>query len=129
MTMRHDCVHKGCYLHKHVWDWAILDGCFTGRIEPTDVDGLVERHGQYLLLECKGRNVVALERGQQIVFRDLARRHGFTVMVLFGDRNKPMRATIFHPGGRVEAGIPVDLDGVRERVAGWFLAADAVAAS
>lgn len=40
-------------LGRGAWDWSILDGCFRGRIRPTDIDGMVEVEGELLFLEGK----------------------------------------------------------------------------
>lgn len=127
MPMRWQCQPEpaNCYVQTSMWNWAILHGCFgSTRISPTDVDGLVERNGHYLLLECKGAKVTGLDTAQHIVFRGLARDHGVTVFVLYGDRNLPTRMTVFHPGGDVERIDKTDLDGVRCRVKAWFAFAD-----
>ena len=67
-----------------LWDWAILDGCFgSTRIRPTDIDGLVERNGKFLMLEAKGMGV-AIPFGQRITFDSLVSTGVFTVVVVWG---------------------------------------------
>ncbi|MGH9249745.1 MAG: hypothetical protein ACRD0W_09565 [Acidimicrobiales bacterium] len=128
MTFRHDC-SRGCWINSRAWDWAILKGCFgmTG-IEPTDLDGLVERNGHYLLLETKDATEHGLDVGQHITFSGLARDKDFTVIIIYGLRNQPERLTIFHPGGGVDAAVPTNLQDTRARITAWFAAADKDAA-
>ena len=53
---------------ENLWDWGFLDECFPGtRIRVTDIDGLVERNGHFLLIEAKspGKDIPT---GQRILF-------------------------------------------------------------
>lgn len=59
-------------------------------IRPSDVDGIVEKHGHFLFLEAKPPNK-ELSTGQRIVFENLARLPGTTVVVLWGQPAKPIR--------------------------------------
>ncbi len=78
-----------------LWDWGILEGCFgTTGIAPTDVDGLVERNGHFLLLEAKGPGV-PLKRGQSRTLEALIATGCFTVLVVWGTPGKPERVQIF----------------------------------
>jgi len=77
-----------------MWDWAVLDGCFgTTKIRPTDIDGLVERNGRFLLLEAKGVGKL-VGRGQQKVFDQLQRTGVFTIIIVWGDPGKPNRIAL-----------------------------------
>ena len=75
-----------------LWNWDILKGCFGNGIKPTDIDGLVERNGHFLLLEAKnpGKEVPV---GQQILFDKLVAIPSadslatFTVFVVWGRRD------------------------------------------
>lgn len=107
---------------KSLPDWSMLDGCFGHtRIRPTDIDGLVERHGAFLMLEHKSTLDAQVKLAQDITFRAFARQ-GNTVIVFWtqdGDRNVH-RLRVY--GSAAE---PVDydhatLDDLRGWVAGWF---------
>ncbi len=102
------------------WDWGIFRGCF-GRttILPSDVDGIVERKGRLLLIEAKPRDRIGIDDGQAQVF-SAAVALGITVIVLYGDRNKPERMTVWGQGNSR----PCSLDDVRQFVADWFAEAD-----
>jgi hypothetical protein len=127
MTMRHNCLGS-CYMTTHMWDFAIFDGCFTPKIKPTDVDGLVERNGRFLLIETKGKDVQDLTRGQAITYQALAELGVFTILVMFGDRNCPQRAMIIRENGDFEHYLKTDLEEMREVVADWFAYANGVEA-
>ena len=36
-----------------IFDWDFLKGCWGGSIQPTDIDGIVERFGRVLMFETK----------------------------------------------------------------------------
>lgn len=130
MTMRWDCRDKGCYLNKSMWDWAIFDGCFGDtRVKPTDVDGLVERNGHFLLIETKGDSVGGLNRGQHITYKQAANLGRVTVLVLYGHRNNPTRMTVIAPGGDVTVYKDCTLEDVRAFVRRWWAAANGIEAA
>lgn len=103
-----------------LWDWDILAGCFGGsRIMPTDIDGLVEHNGNFLLLEAK-RPGVLLKTGQRIVFERLQRTGLFTVIVAWGDTNTPMKLRVMTP--KVTRDFePANLEMFRSFVAQWYV--------
>jgi hypothetical protein len=77
-----------------LWNWDILNGCFgTGKIKPTDIDGLVERNGQFLLIEAKGPGV-PVKMAQDIVHRNLISLKCFTVIVIWGNPGRPIEIKI-----------------------------------
>ena len=108
-----------------IWDWAILDGCFgTTRIKPTDVDGLVERNGMFLVLETKAPGA-HLPEGQAITFKALVRKAGAVVIVVWGEQNRVQKTKVFsrkYPDGLEET---ANNDRLRELVSGWFAMANA----
>jgi hypothetical protein len=118
MTIR----NKDMFMDR-LWDWAILDGCFGNtKIKPTDVDGMVERNGYFLLLETKGKNV-ALNQGQRIYLERLRSTGIFTNLVIWGECGTPNK--IFFMGSSGEKTIdPADLDTLRSIVSQWFEYAD-----
>lgn len=74
-----------------VWDWAILKGCFGDtKIMPTDVDGLVERNGLFLVLETK-QSGAEVPQGQLITFQQLAKTGKFTIFIIWGKKHWPER--------------------------------------
>lgn len=103
-----------------LWDWAILDGCFgTTRISPTDIDGVVERNGQLLILEAKGKEV-CLTTGQDIMFRQVTRSGFVTVIVVRGEPQNPVDAAIYQDGVEDRQMHPCDIPRLRRMVTAWF---------
>lgn len=76
------------FYDRGIWDWEILRGCFgESRVTPTDIDGCIERRGNFLWIETKLPGI-EIPRGQEIVLYQLARR-GDTVLIVYGEQDKP----------------------------------------
>lgn len=100
------------------WDWACLDGCFDRGISPSDVDGIVEVNGKFLLLETKSPTA-RLSTGQHRMFNNFPG----TVLVIWGEPEKPEEMmSIFH--GKSQRRNAATLSGVRDFVGRWFRWAD-----
>lgn len=77
-----------------LWDWTCLQGCFGDtKIEPTDLEGFVERKGQFLILETKAPGAT-VPKGQEIMFKNFAASGIGTVMILWGHRNAPEKIRV-----------------------------------
>lgn len=64
-------------------DWCFLNPAFApSRVRVSDVDGIVERHGHFLVLESKPSRS-GLSEGQAILLRELSDL-GFLVLVVWG---------------------------------------------
>lgn len=105
-------------------DWAILDGCFGGRIKPMDIDGCVERRGRVLFLENKLPGAYVKD-GQLYTFHSLVRQ-GNTVIIFWSENHGRIvhHIRVMSPGrdtGKVEA----TLEDLRAEVAAWYQRADA----
>lgn len=106
-----------------VWDWAILDGCFgETRIKPTDIDGLVERNGHFLMLECKAPGV-PVKQGQMIMLSRAVETGFFTVMTVWGHQNQPEKLQVIGSIGNITIE-PCDMETFRKYVSTWFFYAD-----
>lgn len=71
-----------------LWDWGFLDNCFGNtRIRVSDLDGIVERNGEFLIIEAKGPGI-PIPRGQSIMFSKMALK-GMTVLIIWGEVNSP----------------------------------------
>jgi len=105
------------------WDWAIFDGCFGNtRIRPSDVDGMVERNGEFLAIETK-RPGANIPTGQFWMYCALAERPGMTVLILWGDPGNPEEMMVmdsYNPPEKMRC----TLEDVREFVRNWFRAAE-----
>ncbi len=111
-----------------LWDWGFLDGCFgkTG-IRVTDIDGMVERNGRFLVIETKS-NGANIPIGQQRMFQAMADDGKFTVIVVWGDANQPTKMRITaHNGTRVViVEKPANIEDLQDAVKRWFVYADSM---
>jgi len=107
-----------------LWDWAILDGCFgESRIKPSDIDGIVERNGHFLVLETKDSGA-SLPKGQEIMFKRMAETGLFTVMIVWGKTDQPERLRVIHKKG--DRDIPCDIELLRDWVDRWYKYANGI---
>lgn len=129
-----------------LWDWTFLNKCFAStNIRVSDVDGLVERYGHFLVFESKPERYTGdytVKLGQRITHKQLCRTGVFTVIVVWGTtdtdmshedlRNgdtsamlcslgvpSPTYYRIFYEDGRSKEG-EIDRTGLQDVVGGWF---------
>jgi hypothetical protein len=108
-------IHNAETFVSKLWDWGCLDGCFgETKIAATDIDGMIERNGEFLVIETKteGQDI---PQGQRIFYDRLASKSGFTVMIVWGDPGIPSEIQFW---GRQK--YRADLDALRRAVAAWF---------
>jgi hypothetical protein len=104
-----------------IFDWSWVTGCFGDtKIMPMDIDGIVERKGNFLIFETK-RIGTPVPRGQMITLNKLIEVGKMTVMIIYG-KKLPERFTIIYPNGVKKDYI--GLEKAKERVASWFRYAD-----
>ena len=118
--MRWDCSpdRDGCYRERGQPDLTVLDECFPGRIAMTDVDGLVEINGQFLLIEWKRRGDVPA--GQRIMFERMTRHPEFTILVIVGDpATMEVKCYDVCQDGRRKGWRDCDLSELKRRVGAW----------
>ena len=102
-----------------LWDWGTLKGCFgETMIRPTDVDGLVERRGRFLVLEAKG-NGVSVPQAQAILFERLRKLNVFTIIVVWGKCPK-VKAMQVYSAASVSTKYSATLADFRHAVSEWF---------
>lgn len=108
-----------------VWDWAILKGCFGNtKIEPTDIDGFVERKGKFLVLETKKLNV-PVKQGQWWTFNELVATGRFTVIIVWGGTDMPEEMQVLYPQPyKTTDKRKASIDDLRRVVKWWFQYAD-----
>ncbi len=100
------------------WDWACLDGCFgASRIRPTDIDGLVEHHGQFLILEAKLPGVL-IPKGQELTFLRVVKDAPFHVFVIWGHPGEPEEIRVLSSWEDYTKSI--DLRGFQKMVSNWY---------
>jgi hypothetical protein len=103
----------------NIWDWAILRGCFgETRIEPTDIDGFVERNGRFLVIETKAP-YVEVKTGQMITFKRLIDTGYFTIVLVWGKPGKPEKIVLMTRQTTIEYD-SVDIEKLRKIVGSWF---------
>lgn len=119
--LRWNCKAQGkCYnltLRPRIEEFA---GCFPGRIAMSDVDGIVEIGGHFLMLEWKSAGG-AVTGGQRIMFEQLtALSPKITVVVVSGEPRGPTVETIqvFRRGvGTLPE--PCTFEALKARVTTW----------
>lgn len=62
-------------------DWTPINAVLPERIRVTDLDGIIERHGHFLVLDTKYPGS-SIPRGQDILYQRLA-QIGMTVLVIY----------------------------------------------
>ena len=101
--------------------WSFLKPAFDWGIAPTDIDGLVERRGNYLLYECKEHGA-KVSTGQGRMLRDLNERHGFTIFVVTGFNAMSISAldVVWPRRVRHEAYRDIDANFLIDKTRQWF---------
>lgn len=106
----------------NLWDWGFLDDCFKpSKIKITDIDGMVERKGRFLLIETKLPDV-EIPMGQKILFDSLIASHRFHVLIVWGKRNQPEHRMFW---GYTKK-IPTNTENLKEIVRRWYQSADSL---
>jgi hypothetical protein len=98
------------------WNFDPFNACFTGNIKACDVDFIVERKGNFLVIEFKPA-WSALKVGQRILLEKLSRLPKFKVLFVEGETDDPVAYRVFPDYGTE---IPVDMDGLCAIIRFWF---------
>lgn len=107
----------------NIWNWDCLSGCFgSEKQKPTDVDGLIERRGNFLLLEAKAPGV-ELSTGQKILLDHLAKLDAFTILLIWGRPGQPEKLKLVYRGKEYDYP-KADLDLLRKITKRWYAMAD-----
>lgn len=97
------------------WSYGYFDEAFRPtRISFGDLDAVVERNGQFLVLETKGEGV-PVPTGQEMMFNRMIDCGNYTVLILWGKPPCEVTAWRIWPGLKV----PVDKATVREFILEW----------
>lgn len=109
------------------WDWTFLNGCFgLTKIKVSDIDGVVERNGHFLVIETKKPNE-AMGGGQKIMYERLTQMEPFTLLVIVGEVNIPQRAELWTRAG-IQHYAPATIQTIQTLVTQWFDTANRTAA-
>lgn len=107
------------FYNSQLWNWGFLDQCFEEtKIRVTDIDGFVERNGKFLLIECKSHNA-PIPMGQNIMFKKMLETKLFTILLIWGDANKPVRCELWTNDKQYKYD-HADLIFIQRLVHGWF---------
>lgn len=106
--------------------WDFLKPAFAGtKIEPMDIDGIVERHGHFLLFETKSPDK-EIPKGQRITLTRLIDlgRGKIHLIVVYGKTDIEISAMEewYYSRGRcrIKAKMACDAAYVLQRVTAWF---------
>lgn len=100
------------------WDWTFLNQCFAPtNIRVSDIDGIVERNGRFLFIETKHPGE-KIPQGQAILHDQLLRTGRFSVLMIWGNPNHPVRFQLRENGKTVEEEGSTDV--IAAIVRGWF---------
>jgi hypothetical protein len=117
--MRWDCERDGCFNKKKRLKFDVFADALPGRIAFSDVDGIVEISGAFLLLEWKGVPG-NLPTGQHLLFSRLSKLPRSAVFVIAGcaESMTPEQRRIYwegNPGPWVDT----SLDEMNALIANW----------
>ena len=129
--MRHDCQDGAhCYLETAHAPIHVFDGCFGGRIEMSDIDGVIERRGNVMFMEWKTSRG-AVSEGQDRLFRALTNNHwNQTVMVVWGPPHPAPDTTVttvMYRRGQRGPQVTRTLAQLQALLQRWYAHADAAA--
>lgn len=108
-----------------LFDWDFLRPAFNGtKIEPMDIDAVVERHGYFLVFETKKPDK-EIPQGQAITLESLVLlgRGRVLVLVLYGknpEEIEGMEQWAYSGGKVIKIHKPCNADDVLNKVTAWF---------
>lgn len=113
-------IHSPELFLDNLWDWGFLDECFApSKIKITDIDGLIERKGSFLLIETKLPNI-EVPKGQAILFDALLKTGCFHILIIWGHRNQPEYRMFWG----MKRKVPATVESIQEIVRRWYLLAN-----
>ena len=74
-----------------VWDWGFTNDCFPYGMRISDVDGIFERYGYFLVLETKHPKA-EIPGGQRFMHEQLVRTGLFTVIYIWGENEQSIES-------------------------------------
>ena len=117
--MRWDCSTQGCFNKKCRPKIEVFAECFPRNINFSDIDGIVEINGNFLLLEWKSY-AGNIPTGQKIMFSRMTQDNRFTVFIICGDA-ETMSITDLSViwGGKQQPWARCTLEQLKERMTKW----------
>lgn len=102
------------------WHWDMYDCVFPEKQGLGDVDGIMEKKGNILIVETKSI-CAPIKTGQRLLLRNL-HAQGCTVLVLFGEVNNPKRALWLIPDDNTaHSAVNIDNDWLKDFLKQWYL--------
>lgn len=111
-----------------VFDWSWTSGCFgDGNITPMDFDGVVERKGNFLIMETKGIGV-PVPKGQIFTMESAFKLNVFTILFIQGKQSPELAKAWCQPGFRngvvMNDFIQTDSSRMQDFLSSWYEFAD-----
>jgi hypothetical protein len=102
---------------EYLWDWEFLNPAFPGKIQPMDVDGVVEMNGNFLILEGKALSA-GMSKGQEIALEAMSENPDMHVLMVYGDpkTSTPRKVQLL---GYHDKPIPCGKEGIRRIAQNW----------
>ena len=85
------------HFENSVWNWDCLGDVLPGKLTPSDIDGIIERNGKFLVIETKHARSKTIPKGQYITLKRLHDTGLFTVLIVYGDKDKPQEMDVWYP--------------------------------
>lgn len=126
--MRWDCLRRGCFNVLKRPKIEVFSECFGCGINFGDVDGIVERRGQFLLLEWKP-GPGAVRGGQKMLHDELLQIPKFTIIIVHGDPDTMRVDSFVVRHGASTKEVRGDIDALKVRIRGWYDWADGARAA
>ena len=103
------------------WDWSVYNDCFEPtKIRISDIDGIVERRGHFLWIECKRPGEI-ITKGQEIMHSALTKNGSFTVLILWGEVDSPIKYKCISEKGNIKEESGIGTDYIKQLIKRWFL--------
>lgn len=117
--MRWECPRDGCWKDKNLLKFDVFAGCFPRDINFTDLDGIVELNGNYLVLEWKN-SPCTLPTGQRIMFQRMTSTGIISALIVAGNAEL-MEPTHMQPWwmGKPGKWVACDIHSLRDRICNW----------
>ena len=117
---------ENCYIKEVLPNWDVFnEECFIPtNIKMSDIDGVVERNGQFLFIEVK-QNTKYIQLGQRILFENLTRdADHISVLLLYAENvseNMDIKEyAVFRNGQMTQDWIKTNTEQMKGYVRGWF---------
>lgn len=119
---RWDCEKDGCFNDLCRLKFDVFSDCFPGKMNFTNVDGLVEVNNHFLFLEWKHIHK-SLPLGQQLLFERLtALSPRVTVVIVVGDaKTMAVNQITVVKNGTVSHPEQQNLDDLKSRIRRWAI--------